>query len=221
VRVAIADDGALFREGLALLLAAAEVHVTAQAASGGELLALVAADPPDVAILDIRMPPEPDGGLVTAEQLRARHPALGVLLLSQYAETPYVMRLLEAGTRGVGYRLKDRVADVHTLRETLARITAGEAVIEPEVIQRLVDHNRHGPDSGMPGQLTGREHEVLRLMAEGRSNLGIAKQLFVTTKVVEKHIANIFAKLGMPATEPDDHRRVLAVLAYLRARKEP
>jgi DNA-binding NarL/FixJ family response regulator len=220
MRVAIADDGALFREGLAALLAATGVVVTSQAASGDELFALAADDPPDVVILDIRMPPGPDGGLTTAERLRARHPDLGLLVLSQYAETPYAMRLLEVGPSGVGYRLKDRIADIETLRDTLTRIVAGEAVIEPEIVQRLVDHNRHATDDSVLRQLTDREREVLRLMAEGRSNTGIAKQLFVTTKVVEKHIANVFAKLGMPATEPDDHRRVLAVLAYLRTWKE-
>jgi DNA-binding NarL/FixJ family response regulator len=220
VRVAIADDAALFRAGLAMLLTTVGVEVTAQASSGDELLTMVADDPPDVVVLDIRMPPEPDGGLLTAERLRARHPHVGVLVLSQYAETPYAIRLLEVGTRGVGYRLKDRISDVTTLRDTLARIASGEAVIEPEIVERLVDRRRPSPRDHILGTLTDRERDVLREMAEGRSNTGIAHQLHLTPKTVEKHIASVFAKLGLDAETTSSHRRVLALLSYLRARKD-
>jgi DNA-binding NarL/FixJ family response regulator len=219
VRVAVADDAALFRDGLCLLLSAAGVEVTAQAADGDELCELVKVEPPDVVILDIRMPPRPDGGLATAERLRTMWPDLGILMLSHYTETPYLMRLLEIGSRGVGYRLKEQVADVATLRDTLSRIAAGDTVIEPEVVERLLEQRRKGPNTGV-GALTEREKDVLRHMAEGRSNSGIAEVLVLNQKTVEKHIASIFTKLGLPVTETGHHRRVSAVLAYLRARRQ-
>lgn len=219
MRVAVADDAPLFRNGLCLLLSAAGVEVTAQAADGDELVRQVEADQPDVVILDIRMPPRPDGGLATAEQLRATYPELGILMLSHYTETPYLMRLLEIGSRGVGYRLKEQVADVATLRDTLSRIAAGDTVIEPEVVERLLDQRRKRSSPGV-SSLTDREKDVLRHMAEGRSNSGIAEILVLNQKTIEKHIASIFAKLGLPATETGHHRRVSAVLAYLRARRQ-
>jgi DNA-binding NarL/FixJ family response regulator len=219
MRVAVADDAALFRDGLCLLLSAADVEVVAQAADGDELCELVKNDPPDVVILDIRMPPRPDGGLATAERLRADWPDMGILMLSHYTETPYLMRLLEIGSRGVGYRLKEQVADVATLRDTLSRIAAGDTVIEPEVVERLLEQRRKGVNPGV-SSLTDRERDVLRHMAEGRSNSGIADVLVLNQKTVEKHIASIFTKLGLPVTETGHHRRVSAVLAYLRARRQ-
>jgi DNA-binding NarL/FixJ family response regulator len=216
VRVAIADDGALFREGLVMLLRTAGHEVVASVAAGDELVRLVSADPVDVAILDIRMPPEPDGGLVAAERIRALRPETGLLLLSHYAETHYLMRVLEIGTEGVGYRLKERVAGVQVLGDTLARIAAGEIVIEPVLAKRLVERPAGREDSPIAA-LTDREHDVLRLMAEGRTNNAIAGELFISTKAVEKHVAAIFVKLDLPGDPTVHHRRVLAVLAYLRA----
>lgn len=216
MRVAIADDGALFREGLVMLLRAAGHEVAASVATGDDLVRLVSADPVDVAILDIRMPPEPDGGLVAAERIRALRPQTGLLLLSHYAETHYLMRVLEIGTEGVGYRLKERVAGVQTLDDTLARIAAGEIVIEPVLAKRLVERPTGREDGPIAG-LTDRELDILRLMAEGRTNSAIAGELFISTKAVEKHTAAIFGKLDLPGDSAVHHRRVLAVLAYLRA----
>ena len=216
MRIAIADDGALFREGLVMLLRAAGHEVVASVAAGDELVGLVSSDPVDVAILDIRMPPEPEGGLVTAEQIRALRPQVGLLLLSHYAETHYLMRALEVGPEGVGYRLKERVAGVQVLDDTLTRIASGEIVIDPVVAKRLVQRPAGREDSSIAA-LTGREHDVLRLMAEGRTNHAIAGELFISTKAVEKHIAAIFLKLDLPGDSTVHHRRVLAVLAYLRA----
>ncbi|WP_447002016.1 response regulator transcription factor [Saccharothrix isguenensis] len=218
MRVAIAEDGALFREGLVLLLEAAGHEVVGCVADGDKLLALVATQPVDVAVLDIRMPPEPDGGLVTAERIRALRPEVGLLLLSHYAETHYLMRVLEIGTENIGYRLKERVAGVQVLGDTLARIAGGEIVIEPVLAKRLVQAPA-GRDGGALATLTERESDVLRLMAEGRTNNAIAKELFVSAKAVEKHIAAIFTKLDLPGDPSAHHRRVLAVLAYLRARR--
>ncbi|GAA3057264.1 response regulator transcription factor [Actinokineospora globicatena] len=217
MRVAIADDGALFREGLVMLLRAAGHEVVGSVPDGDKLVALVAADPVDVAILDIRMPPEPDGGLATAERVRALRPATGLLLLSHYAETHYLMRVLEIGTEGVGYRLKEKVAGVQVLDDTLTRLAGGEIVIEPSLAKRLVERPAGG--AGPVGALSEREHDVLRLMAEGRTNNAIAKELFISAKAVEKHIAAIFTKLDLPGDPSVHHRRVLAVLAYLRARR--
>ncbi|SHN44448.1 response regulator transcription factor [Cryptosporangium aurantiacum] len=211
-RVAIADDAALFREGLRLLLEAADVEVVHQARDGTELLSLVDDDVPDVVILDIRMAPHPEGGLDTAEKLRERYPRIGILMLSQYAEAPYLMRLLKRlGSRGLGYRLKDQVADVETLRSALLRIMAGETVVEPELVDRLAAEGPHELD-----RLSTRELEVLRSMAEGHSNEGIAAELHLTTKTVENNIARIFTKLDLPA-DTTQNRRVIAVLRYFRA----
>jgi DNA-binding NarL/FixJ family response regulator len=183
---------------------------------GDALLAIVATEPVDVAILDVRMPPEPEGGLTTAARIRASHPDIGLLLLSHYAETHYLMRVLEIGAERIGYRLKERVAGVRVLADTLDRIVAGEIVIEPVLAKRLVEVPAGRTDSPI-ASLTERELDVLRLMAEGRTNSAIAKELFVSPKVVEKHIASIFVKLGLPGDQTVHHRRVLAVLAYLRA----
>jgi DNA-binding NarL/FixJ family response regulator len=218
MRVAIAEDGALFREGLVLLLKAAGHEVVGCVADGDALLAIVATEPVDVAVLDIRMPPEPDGGLTTAERIRALRPETGLLLLSHYAETHYLMRVLEIGAERIGYRLKERIAGVQVLADTLDRIAAGEIVIEPVLAKRLVQVPADGADSAIIA-LSERELDVMRLMAEGRANNAIAKELYLSTKAVEKHIAAIFAKLDLPGDQTVHHRRVLAVLAYLRARR--
>jgi DNA-binding NarL/FixJ family response regulator len=213
VRVALADDSALFRRGLATLLAASGVEVTAAVASGSELLVAVAADLPDAVVLDLRMPPSfTDEGLVAAEQLRARFPALGILVLSTYAEVSYAARLLSTGPRHVGYLLKDRVEDSDALLDALRRIVAGESVVDPDIVSRLLGRSR---TATAVDSLTVREQEVLRAMAEGRSNAAIGKELFLSAKTVETHIAAVFAKLGLPPSS-DDNRRVLAVLTYLR-----
>src|SRR3954470_10469759 len=219
MRVALAEDGALFREGLVMLLDAAGHEVVGCTADGDSMVQLVADKPADVAILDIRMPPEPDGGLSTAERLRAAHPGLGLLFLSHYAEAHYLMQILQIGTEAIGYRLKEKVGSVDVLSDTLARIEAGEIVIEPVLAKRLVEHPR-GEKKGAIESLSPRETDVLRLMAEGRSNNGIAAQLFVTPKAVEKHIASIFGKLQLPEDATEHHRRVLAVLTYLRAQRD-
>ncbi|GAB3466923.1 response regulator [Actinophytocola sediminis] len=217
MRVAIAEDGALFREGMVLLLEAAGHEVAGCFADGDALIAAVAADPVDVAILDIRMPPGPEGGLDTADRVRALCPEVGLLLLSHYAETHYLMRVLEVGAERIGYRLKERVAGVRVLGDTLDRIAAGEIVIEPVLARRLVHGGGRGDDA-LAG-LTERELDVLRLMAEGRANNAIAGELYISAKAVEKNIAAIFGKLGLPGDATVHHRRVLAVLAYLHARR--
>jgi DNA-binding NarL/FixJ family response regulator len=219
MRVALAEDGALFREGLLMLLEAAGHEVVGSTADGDSLVKLLAEEPADIAILDIRMPPEPDGGLVTAERLRAAHPDMGLLFLSHYAESHYLMRILQIGTEAVGYRLKEKVGSVDVLSDTLTRINSGEIVIEPVLARRLVERPR-GERKGIISTLSERELDVLRLMAEGRSNNGIAGQLFVTPKAVEKHIASIFGKLNLHAESTEHHRRVLAVLTYLRSQRD-
>jgi DNA-binding NarL/FixJ family response regulator len=213
VRVAIADDSALFREGLRLMLTAAGIDVTVQARTGTELLARIYRDPPDVAMLDIRMPPTfTDEGLVAAQQLRAAHPAIGVLVLSTYAEISYAVKLLSEGQAGLGYLLKDRVDDVSTLCDALERVARQETVIDPDIVRRLFARRRA---TNTLQKLTQRERQVLQLMAEGRSNAGIARQLHLGTKVVEAHIAAIFRRLDLHGSS-DDNRRVLAVLSWLR-----
>jgi DNA-binding NarL/FixJ family response regulator len=219
MRVALAEDGALFREGLEMLLAAAGHEVVGSTADGDSLVELLTTTQADAAILDIRMPPEPDGGLVTAERLRALYPKMGLLFLSHYAESHYLMRILQIGTESIGYRLKEKVGSVDVLSDTLARIGDGEIVIEPVLAKRLVERPR-GEKKGIVATLSERELDVLRLMAEGRSNNGIAAQLFVTPKAIEKHIANIFGKLNLHTDTSEHHRRVLAVLTYLRSQRD-
>jgi DNA-binding NarL/FixJ family response regulator len=212
MRVVIAEDAALFREGLTRLLEDRGHQVCAAVADGDALLAVVAAHHPDVAVVDVRMPPtHTDEGLRAALDLRRDHPGTGVLVLSQYIETRYAARLLEGSAAGVGYLLKDRVADVAEFADALARVAAGGTVLDPEVVSRLLGAGRHA--HGLAA-LTQREREVLSLMAEGRSNAGIASALVVSAGVVEKHVASIFGKLGLPPSE-GDNRRVLAVLRYL------
>jgi DNA-binding NarL/FixJ family response regulator len=214
MRVVIAEDAAVFREGLVRLLEDRGHQVCAAVADGEALLAAVATHRPDVAVVDIRMPPtHTDEGLRAALRLRADHPETGVLVFSQYIETRYAARLLQGNAAGVGYLLKDRVADVAEFTEALARVAAGGTALDPEVVGQLLGAGRHA--KGLAG-LTAREREVLALMAEGRSNAGIADLLVISAGVVEKHVASIFAKLGLPPAE-GDNRRVLAVLRYLEA----
>jgi DNA-binding NarL/FixJ family response regulator len=213
LRVAIADDSALFREGLATVLASAGVEVSAQAADAGELLEQVAADPPDAVIVDIRMPPtHTDEGLTVAREVRSRFPGVGVLVLSAYMETDFAYELMDEARRGAGYLLKDSVSDVEELVDALRRVAQGGSVVDHEVVAALVDRSR---TASPLAQLTPREREILSLIAEGRSNQAIGQRLFLSERTVESHVGSIFTKLGLLPT-PDDHRRVLAVLAYLR-----
>ena len=212
MRVVIAEDAALFREGLARLITDRGHEVVAAVGDADALLEAVAQHDPDVAVIDIRMPPtHTDEGLRAAIELRREHPGTGVLVLSQYIETRYAARLLEGNAAGVGYLLKDRVADVAEFADALARVAAGGTALDPEVVSQLVRVTRH--TRGV-ATLTPRERDVLSLMAEGRSNAGIAAALVVSAGVVEKHVASIFGKLGLPPSEADN-RRVLAVLRYL------
>jgi DNA-binding NarL/FixJ family response regulator len=210
----IADDAVLFREGLAGVLEAAGIRVAAQVGDAEGLLARVRADPPDAVVVDIRMPPtHTREGLDAAQRVRAEYPQVGVLVLSQYVETHHAMQLLEDGARGVGYLLKDRVADVAEVADAVRRVAGGGSVIDAEVVAQLVGRRRtRNPIQ----ELTDREREVLALMAEGRSNQAICQRLFLSPKTVEAHVHSIFTRLDLPAT-PDDHRRVLAVLAFLRS----
>jgi DNA-binding NarL/FixJ family response regulator len=214
MRLAIAEDSGLFRSSLTLLLEASGAQVTASAASGTELLAAIGADPPDVAIVDIRMPPTfTDEGISTAGQLRRLHPAVGVLALSTYAETSYASQLLGVVGTNVGYLLKDNVTDVATLMDSLARIAAGETVIDPTIVRRLLLRDRR---PSRIDALNDRERAVLRHMAEGRSNLGIARELFISPRTVEAHVTSIFTKLGLDQADTENNR-VRAVLTYLRS----
>jgi DNA-binding NarL/FixJ family response regulator len=212
LRVVIAEDAALFREGLVRLLTERGHRVVAAVADGQALLDAVAADRPDVAVVDIRMPPtHTDEGLRAALELRRDHPGTGVLVFSQYIETRYAARLLEPNAAGVGYLLKDRVADVREFVDALARVAAGGTALDPEVVGQLLGASRNADDLAA---LTPREREVLALMAEGRSNAGIANALVVSVGVVEKHVASVFGKLRLPPAK-GDNRRVLAVLRFL------
>ena len=216
MRVAVADDAMLMREGIARLLTEAGFEVTAKAANADELLRLVALRRPDVAIIDIRMPPtHTDEGLVAADAIRDSYPEMGVLVLSQYLEARYALRMLEGHPERVGYLLKERVSDVAVLADALRRIGDGECVIDPTIVSRLVTRSREGPLRA----LTDREREVLALMAEGHSNQGICARLYLSPKTVEAHIRHIFLKLGLQET-PDYHRRVVAVLTYMRRSNE-
>jgi len=215
VRVVVADDAVLLREGLARLLVEAGFEVAGLASDGSELLELVERARPDVAIVDIRMPPtHTDEGLQAAKQIRARWPRTGILVLSQHVHAGYALELLSAGTDGVGYLLKERVSDLAELAASVQRVGAGGSVLDPAVVSQLVSRRRQDDDPVT--KLTGREREVLTLMAEGRSNKAIAEQLFVSEYTVEKHVGNIFTTLRLPPS-PDDHRRVLAVVAFLNA----
>ena len=212
LRVVIAEDSGLLREGLARLLADADLKVVAKVGDGRDLISAAEKHRPDIAVVDVRMPPGyRDEGLQAAIEARRRIPELTVLVLSQYVEERYGTELLELGVAGVGYLLKDRVADVSDFVAAVRDVASGGTVLDPEVVSQLLSRRRRDRRLAV---LTPREQEVLSLMAEGRSNHAIARTLYVTEGAVEKHVKNIFGKLGLAQTG-DDHRRVLAVLTYL------
>jgi DNA-binding NarL/FixJ family response regulator len=214
VKVAIAEDSVLLREGLASLLTGAGHQVVGQSETADDLLLKVRSYAPDVAIVDIRLPPtHSDEGLQAAKEIRAKHPQTKVMVLSSHIESGYAVELLADDASGVGYLLKERVSDVKEFLASLERVAAGGTALDPEVVSRLVGRQR--ADSPLD-ELTPREREVMQLMAEGRSNSGIAEAMVVTERAVEKHVTNIFSKLGLHAAS-EDHRRILAVLTYLRA----
>jgi DNA-binding NarL/FixJ family response regulator len=214
VRIAIAEDSGLFRSSLALLLRSLGAEVTASVASGAELLAAIRGSPPEAVILDIRMPPSfSDEGIRTAQEIRGLYPDTGILVLSTYSETSYASQLLETVRSGVGYLLKDNVTDADALMESLERVAAGETVVDPSIVRRLLGRNRK---PRVMDTLNEREFEVLRHMAEGRSNLGIAKELFLSARTVETHVTSVFTKLGL-TTSDTENNRVRAVLAFLRS----
>jgi DNA-binding NarL/FixJ family response regulator len=214
MRVVLADDSILLREGVARLLSEAGFTVVSQHGNADELLDAVLSDPPDVAIVDIRMPPtHTDEGLRAAHRIRGERPEVGVLVLSQYVETDYAMELVAEGAAGLGYLLKDRVSNVQEFTDAVRRVAAGGSVIDPDVVSRLVGRARRVSPIDA---LSERERDVLSLMAEGRSNQAISERMYLSPKTVEGHVRNIFTKLGLTDT-PDDHRRVLAVLTFLRS----
>ena len=213
MRVVLADDSVLLREGVARLLADAGFEIVGQADNAEQLLLKVRSYKPDVAIVDIRMPPtHTDEGLRAAREIREKHPGTGVLVLSQYVESEYALDLLADSAEGVGYLLKDRVSDVTEFAAAVRRVGEGGSALDPAVVAQLVGRRRKDDPIDT---LTPREREVLGLMAEGRSNQAICERMVVTERAVEKHVTNIFGKLGLPA-DAADHRRVLAVLAYLQ-----
>jgi DNA-binding NarL/FixJ family response regulator len=215
MRVVVADDAVILREGLARLLTEAGFEVTGLAADADELFEIVERERPDVAIVDIRMPPtHTDEGLQAAKLIRTRWPQVGILVLSQYVQARYAVELLAGGTERVGYLLKDRVSDLDELSVSIRRIAEGASVLDPAVVSQLVGQRRKG-DTPLE-DLTERELEVLALMAEGRSNKAIGERLFITEHTVEKHVKNIFWTLRLPQSA-DDHRRVLAVVTFLNS----
>jgi DNA-binding NarL/FixJ family response regulator len=214
VRVVVADDSVLLREGIVRILGDSGFEVVAQAGDAEDLVRKVSAHKPDVAIVDVRMPPtNTDDGLRAAQKIRAEYPGTGVLVLSQYIEEGYALELLSENAEGVGYLLKDRVADVERFTESVRRVAEGGSALDPEVVAQLLGRRRREDPLE---ELSPREREVLELMAEGRSNHAIAEAMVVTERAVEKHVTSIFGKLKLPPTA-EDHRRVLAVLRFLRA----
>ena len=214
MRIVLADDTMLLREGVALLLAEAGFDVVGQAEDAATLVEAVVAQRPEVAIVDLRMPPtHTDEGLQAALTIREQHPDVGVLVLSQHADVGLAMKLLDRGAEGVGYMLKDRVADLDDFADAIRRVAAGGSALDPSIVSQLLSKRR---DAGPLDDVTPREREVLELMAEGRSNQGIAERLAFSERSVQLHVASIFERLQLPAGG-DDHRRVLAVLAFLRA----
>jgi DNA-binding NarL/FixJ family response regulator len=214
MRVVLADDAVVLREGLARMLTGAGVEVCAQVTTAAELLTVVRESHPDVAIVDIRMPPTfTDEGLIAAAEIASRHPKVGVLLVSQYVDAGYAMRLLHTGHGRAGYLLKDRILDLDDFIAALERVAAGETVVDPALVAQLLQRARQ--DNPLD-ELTDRERTVLALMAQGLTDRGIADRLFITPKTVETHIRHLFTKLGLPTTAADN-RRVHAVLTYLRA----
>ena len=213
MRVVVADDSVVLREGIVRILGDSGFEVVAQAGDADDLVRKVSAHKPDVAIVDVRMPPtNTDDGLRAAQKIRAEYPGTGVLVLSQYIEEGYALELLSENAEGVGYMLKDRVADVERFTESVRRVGEGGSALDPEVVAQLLGRRRREDPLE---ELSPREREVLELMAEGRSNQAIAEKMVVTLRAVEKHVTSIFGKLRLPADE-QDHRRVLAVLTYLR-----
>jgi len=214
VRVVVADDSTLLREGIARLLTDAGLDVVGRCANASDLLLKVASYDPDVAVVDIRMPPtRTDAGMRAAMEIRERHPRTGVLVLSQYVELGPAMELLSTSPEGAGYLLKDRISDVAEFAGAVKRVGAGGSAIDPTIVSQLLGRV-HGEGDHL-AELTPREREVLELMAEGLSNQAIAERLVITLRSAEKHVSSIFAKLGIPATG-HEHRRVVAVLRYLR-----
>ena len=211
------EDSALLREGIVALLAENGIDVVAQAEDGPGLLRIVAGHKPDLAICDVRLPPTfTDEGIRAALEARRRHPKLAILVLSAYVEPVYTAELLAAGESGVGYLLKERVSEVRTFVDSVRRVANGGTALDREVVSALIAERDRGGDRAGLDALTPRERETLELIAQGRTNAAIAREMVVTLGAVEKHVSNIFAKLDLPAGD-DDHRRVLAVLAYLRA----
>ena len=214
MRVVIGEDSLLLREGIARVLEASGIDVVALAGDYEELIAAAAAERPDIAVVDIRMPPtHTDEGLRAARQIRREHPDTGVLVLSQYLDEDYVFALLGGGAERLGYLLKDRITDGDAFVDAVRRVAAGDAALDPEVVAHLLGRSGGG---GPLEEFTERERTVLAGMAEGRSNQAIANQMFLSDRAVERHVTAIFVKLGLTAT-PETHRRVLAVLTYLRA----
>ena len=214
MRVVVADDALLLREGVVRILQDAGFDVVAQAGTGEQLLTYVRSLQPDVAIVDIRMPPtHTDEGLRAAQEIREKHPGVGVLVLSQYVESGYALELLQGSAEGVGYLLKDRVSDVKEFAAAVKRVGEGGSALDPIIVSTLISRQR--PDDPL-AQLTAREREVLELMATGSSNQGIADKLVITLRAVEKYVSSIFGKLDLPSTGSES-RRVLAVLMFLRS----
>ena len=218
MRVVIADDSLLVREGIASLLRRAGFDIAAEASSGDELLTAVEEHRPEIAIVDVRMPPtHTEEGLDAAREIRARYPRTAIVILSQHVEVGIAMRVLVENPARLGYLLKDRVTDIDDFAATLRHVAAGGSALDPQVVSQLLAGDR---EDGPLSALTPREREVLELIAEGRSNKGIGERLDVSTGVVQKHVGSLFAKLGIPDSD-DDHRRILAVLAFLRSLGAP
>jgi DNA-binding NarL/FixJ family response regulator len=212
LRVVVADDHVLLRRGVVSMLESLGFEVVGQAGDADELTRKVGAHLPDVAIVDIRMPPtNTDDGLRAAVAIRHAHPDVGVLVLSQYIEADYALELIGADARGVGYLLKDRISDIEEFADAIRRVADGGSVLDPEVVRWMLGRRR---ETSALAELTPREREVLGLLAEGCSNEGVARRIFITQRAVEKHVTAIMSKLDLPP-EPEAHRRVLAVLAYL------
>jgi DNA-binding NarL/FixJ family response regulator len=218
VRAVVADDSLLVRAGIVSILRDAGIDVVAQAASAEELLRAVGEHLPDVAIVDIRMPPDfKDEGIHAAHAIRARHPGIGIVILSSHVDLGTATRVLAESPERLGYLLKDRVVDLEDFAATLRHVASGGSALDPQIVSQLLSSER---DDGPLAALTPREREVLELIAEGRSNKGIGERLGVSTGVVQKHVGSLFAKLGIPDSD-DDHRRILAVLTFLRSLGAP
>ena len=215
MRVVIAEDQALLREGVTALLREYDIEVVAHAEDAAGLLRIIGGHKPDLAIVDVRLPPTfTDEGVRAAIEAREKHPGLGILILSQYVEPAYTAELLATGEGGIGYLLKERVGEVRTFLDAVHRVAAGGTALDREVVAELVGSRGPSGEAAALESLTPREHEVLGLLAQGFSNAGVAGRLVVSQRSVEKHVTSIMAKLGLPS-EPEAHRRVLAVLAYL------